>query len=66
MLLLLLLLLLPLHQVKGFRGGYQSSVTFFTMPFMSAVARETAKVQLAAGGRPGIAESLTWEPNLVK
>ncbi|WIA19835.1 hypothetical protein OEZ85_005742 [Tetradesmus obliquus] len=51
---------------KGFRGGYQSSVTFFTMPFMSAVARETAKVQLAAGGRPGIAGSLSWEPKLVK
>ncbi|WIA40119.1 hypothetical protein OEZ86_013522 [Tetradesmus obliquus] len=51
---------------KGFRGGYQSSVTFFTMPFMSAVARETAKVQLAAGGRPGVAGSLSWEPKLVK
>jgi hypothetical protein len=33
---------------------------------MSAVAREIAKVQLAAGGRAGVADSLTWDPKLVK
>jgi hypothetical protein len=59
-------LLLLLLQTKGFRGGTQSPVTFFTMPLMSAVARETAKVQLAAGGRPGLADSFTWDPKLVK
>lgn len=55
-----------LAQTKVFRGSYQSPVTFFTMPLMSAVARETAKVQLTARGRLGVSDSLTWDPKLVK
>lgn len=50
-------------QVKGFRGSYQSPISFFTLPLASAVAREASRVQLAAaGGQP---EALQWDPQMV-
>lgn len=49
-------------QTKGFKGNYQSPVTFFTLPLASAVAREVSRVQVAAAG--GQAEDLVWDPQL--
>jgi len=52
------------HQTKGFRGSYQSPVTFFTLPLANAVAREVSRLQLTAAG--GDAEALQWNPQLVQ
>jgi hypothetical protein len=51
-------------QTKGFRGQYQSPVTFFTLPFTSAVAREASRAQLLAAGVA--ADVLQWAPQLLK
>eukprot|EP00775_Hariotina_reticulata_P013231 gene13231-13362_t len=49
---------------KGFRGEYQSPITFFTLPFTNAVAREASRAQMLAAGVA--ADVLQWAPQLLK
>lgn len=50
--------------MPAFKGYVQSPNDFFQLPFMSAIARETARHALSAAGRADEAAALQWRPRM--
>jgi hypothetical protein len=56
----------PNPQPKSFKSYVQDPQIFWQMPVMSAVSRELARQQLLDSGRAHIADTLEWDPTLVR